>query len=82
MDDSDGLIDHLRDKFSSEIIHIIRECQEPTKGYLDIEKLNESLLAIPIITTANALTEEDWFDLIYEFVPEVYNVIAYKKFVA
>lgn len=76
------LLDTIRDEYSKELLEIIENCQFEGKNYLDVEGLNSGLKSQKIISYNESLSEGDWFELLYELAPEIYDDLSYGKLVA
>ncbi len=70
------LLDRLREDYADEIIKIINFCQFEGKDYLDIYSLNSKLRALSVLSVQTDLSEEDWFELIYELTPDTYDQLS------
>jgi hypothetical protein len=80
--DKEILLDIIRDEYQSEVKEIITNCQFSGKSYLDIDGLNSRLSGLRINNFSDSLDEDDWYELIYEFTPEVYDELSYGKLAA
>ncbi|MBT4793048.1 MAG: hypothetical protein HON90_15855 [Halobacteriovoraceae bacterium] len=80
--DKEILVDMLREKFSEEVTIIIENCQFSGKNYVDVEGLNSRLKKLKAFSFNNSLSEDDWFELIYEFAPDVYDELSYRSIAA
>jgi hypothetical protein len=76
------LVDTLRSDYSEEVIKVIRSCQFYGKSYLDVDGLNFELRGIDLLSFNSNLTEEDWYELLYELTPDIYDELAYREQVA
>ncbi|MBD65071.1 MAG: hypothetical protein CME62_07680 [Halobacteriovoraceae bacterium] len=80
--DKELLMDSLREEFSEEITEIIYRVQFYGKNYLDINGLNQELTSLRLVSFRDSLSEDDWFELLYEFAPEVYDQLSYGNLAA
>ncbi len=81
--DNEILVDTLREEYPDEITEIIQNCQFAGKNYLDVESLNSRLRALRITNFMNeSLSEDQWFELLYELAPDIYDDLAYGKLAA
>mgnify|MGYP003685588007 CR=1 FL=1 len=80
--DKEILIDVIRDEYQKEVTDIINSCQFGGKNYLDIDGLNSRLSALRINSLALSLSEDDWFELLYELTPDIYDELSYGKLAA
>ncbi len=71
------LLDTLRDEFPEEVTEAIYNCQFSGKRYLDVEALNDRLKTMRILKFNDSLSEDDWYELIYELAPDVYDFLNY-----
>lgn len=76
------LLDMLREEYSEQITDIIYNCQFSGKNYLDVEGLNLALKSLKISKFHEPLDENDWFELLYEFAPDVYDELSYGSIAA
>lgn len=76
------LIDTLRNEYHEEVTDVIYNCQFIGKNYLDVEGLNARLKSMKILTFNDSLSEDDWYELVYELAPDIYDELAYGKFAA
>lgn len=77
-----SLVDILLDKHRSDLKRIIQTCHIGTKGYLDSDSLNSALYQLRLCTEGEILCDDDWYDLLYEVTPEIYEQITSYKLVA
>ena len=82
MMDKEMLLDSLRDEYSEEITNLIYSIQFSGKNYLDVEGLNAQLKSLRLVSFRSGLTEDDWYELVYEFAPDVYDELSYGSLVA
>lgn len=80
--DREILIDVIRNEYQEEVTEIIINCQFSGKSYLDLESLNHRLARLRINNFKLSLTEDDWFELLYELTPEIYDELSYGKLAA
>ena len=80
--DREILIDVIRSEYKDEVTRIITNCQYVGKNYLDIQDLNNQLGRLKINNFKISLFEEDWFELMYELTPEIYDELSYGKLAA
>lgn len=80
--DREILLDVIRNEYQEEVIDIIVNCQFRGKSYLDLEELNARLSRLKINNFKISLNEDDWYELLYEFTPEIYDELSYGKLVA
>lgn len=73
------LLDTLRDEYPEEVTEVIYNCQFMGKNYLDVDGLNARLRALRILTFNERLTEDDWYELVYELAPDIYDELSYGK---
>ncbi len=71
------LLDTLRDEFPEEVTEAIYNCQFSGKRYLDVEALNDRLKTMRILKFNDSLSEDDWYELIYELAADVYDFLNY-----
>jgi hypothetical protein len=76
------LVDTLRDKYSEEVTEIIENCQFIGKNYLDVDTLNLNLKSLRILNFHDSLSEDDWFELLYELTPDIYDELSLGKLAA
>ncbi len=76
------LVDTLRNEYPEEITEVIYNCQFNGKNYLDVDGLNSRLKSMKILTFNDSLSEDDWFELVYELAPDVYDELSYGKLAA
>jgi hypothetical protein len=77
--DKEILLDVLRLNHSEEVIEVIDCCQFSGKNYLDVAGLNSKLNSLNLTNVSGGLTEDDWFELVYELAPDIYDVLSYGK---
>ena len=75
--DQEILLDTLREEYSEEVKEIIYSCQFAGKHYLDVEGLNSRLKRLRISSFNPILSDHDWYELIYELAPEIYDELSY-----
>ena len=80
--DRESLLDIIRDEYQEEITKIITNCQFSGKNYLDVDGLNSALRTLKIDNFAISLDEDDWFELLYELAPDVYDRLSYGQLAA
>lgn len=80
--DREILLDVIRQEYQEEVMDIITSCQFSGKTYLDLEGLNSRLARLKINSFKLSLNEDDWFELLYELTPEIYDELSYGKLVA
>lgn len=66
----------LKEKYSEEVIQIINDCQLSGKNYLDIEALNLKLKSLAFMNISESLCEDDWLELLYELLPDLYDELS------
>lgn len=72
------LVDALRSEYSEEVIKIIQSCQFYGKSYLDVDGLNFELRGKQLLNFNNNLSEDDWYELLYELTPDIYDELAFR----
>ena len=77
MMDKEILLDSLKNKFSKEVTEIIYHCHIDSNVYLDVTALNTSLKSLMLVSFREGLSESDWYELVYELAPDVYDDISY-----
>jgi len=82
MMDKEILLDSLKNKYSAEVTEIIYHCHIDTKVFLDIDALNSSLQSLMLISFRQGLSENDWYELVYELAPDVYDELSYGNSIA
>lgn len=80
--DREILLDVIRNEYTEEVTEIITNCQFSGKSYLDLEELNDRLARLRINNFKLSLSEDDWFELLYELTPEIYDELSYGKLAA
>ncbi len=76
-------VDTLREEYPEEITEIIYNCQFEGKNYLDIDGLNSRIKTLRIVNFMNeTLSEDDWFELLYELAPDIYDDLSYGQLAA
>ncbi len=76
------LIDTLREEYSEEVTKAIYSCQFQGKSYLDVEGLNSRLKSMRILKFNDTLSEDDWYELLYELAPDIYDELSYGSLAA
>lgn len=78
MMDQELFLDTLREEYQKEITDIIYECQFEGKNYLDAAGLNKALKGLRVTNFQSVeLTEDHWYELIYELAPDIYDELSY-----
>ncbi len=77
MIDQEILLDTLREEYPEEVTEIIYSCQFAGKHYLDTRGLNNRLKSLKIFHFNATLSENDWYELVYELTPEIYDDLSY-----
>lgn len=75
--DKEILLDSLKNEYSEEVTQIIYHCQNDQKVYLDVDALNSSLKSLMLISFRQGLSESDWYELVYELAPDIYDELNY-----
>lgn len=82
MMDKEILLDSLKSDYAEEITEIIYNCHIDSNVYLDVVALNASLNSLMLVSLRNSLSEADWYELVYELAPDIYDDISYGKSIA
>ncbi|MFT6630863.1 MAG: hypothetical protein ACJAS4_000807 [Bacteriovoracaceae bacterium] len=80
--DKEFLVDTLRDEYPEEVTEVIYNCQFNGKNYLDVDGLNARLKTLKLLNFNDTLSENDWFELVYELAPDIYDELSYGKIAA
>ncbi len=78
MVDQEISLDTLLDEFADEVTKIIEHCQINGKKYLDLERLNLNLNRLELGRDSPQLSEDDWYELIFELTPEIYDELSFR----
>jgi hypothetical protein len=73
------LLDSLREDYAEEITKIINFCQFDGKNYLDVYSLNAGLRSLTFTHFQTDLSEDDWYELVYELAPDIYDELSYGR---
>ena len=76
------LLDTLRDEYPEEVTEAIYNCQFNRKSYLDVDLLNSRLRSMRLLKFNDSLSEDDWYELIYELAPDVYDELSFGRLAA
>lgn len=76
------LLDTIRDEYPEEVTEVIYNCQFNGKSYLDVDGLNSRLRSMKILKFNDFLSEDDWYELVYELAPDVYDELSYGRLAA
>ena len=71
------LIDRIRDEYAEQVRDIIYNCQFKGKLYLDIDGLNQKLKTQKILKFEDILTEDDWYEILYQLAPDIYDEFSH-----
>ena len=77
MNHQEFFLDTLREDYSEEVTEIINNSQFIGKTYLDLESLNDQLKRLKIAGYPTSLSADDWYELIFEFAPDIYDDLSY-----
>lgn len=72
----------LMDKYCEAVQEIIVNCCSHCRGHIDCGKLNTKLELLPLPEAAEPLSEDEWYEIIYELAPDVYDQIYYGSYAA
>jgi len=82
MMDKEILLDSLKNQFSKEVTEIIYHCHIDSNAYLDVDALNASLKSLMLVSFRQGLSESDWYELVYELAPDIYDELSYGSNIA
>lgn len=69
----ESYVDSLRDEFGEEVTAVIRECHFVAQTHLCFELLNKTLNSKSFAQRKEKLTPDEWYELVYELTPDVYD---------
>ena len=82
MMDKEILLDSLKREYSEEVTEIIYHCHLDSKVYLDVDALNTGLNSLMLVSFRQGLSENDWYELVYELAPDIYDELSYGSIAA
>ena len=74
-----SVLDILLEDYPNELKKIINHCQFVGKPNLDLEGLNFRLRALGLFEEVTSLSEDEWYELIFELTPDVYDSLSFGK---
>ena len=78
----DQLLELLIDEYSEQITDIIVTNYSNSGQALNFGKLNHKLQSLRIDRSSPSLSEDEWYELIYELTPDIYDILYYGKYAA
>ena len=82
MMDKEILLDSLKNTYAKEVTEIIYNCHIDSNVFLDVDALNSSLKSLTLVSFRQGLSETDWYELVYELAPDIYDDISYGSNIA
>ncbi|MEE2671956.1 MAG: hypothetical protein VYA54_09605 [Bdellovibrionota bacterium] len=76
---NDKFLEILVDEYSEQIIDIILSNYGHSGRSLNFSRLNQRLQSLRIDHASSTLSEDEWYELIYELTPDVYDEIYYGR---
>lgn len=79
----DKLMEILIEEYSDQVKDYIVACYSHSKGPLDVQSLNSKIDNLRIQgAPTSSLSEDEWYEIIYELAPDVYNDLYYGSYAA
>ena len=80
--DKEIFMESLKEQYKDDVKMIIHECQFAGKTYLDVEGLNSKLKKLHNFALNEGLSDDDWYEIIYQLAPEIYEEITFMPMAA